>query len=183
MNEFLSALEKSLTALDAQEKREVLSDYREHFALGLAAGKTEEEIANSLGDPGQLAKMYAAAHRARGGGLMDALRMIGAALSFRVGGGLLTGTLYLLCFCTLASLYIAAASLLVAAAGCLVLAGAELARGLGAYTALAVFAALSLCCGGLLGISGNTRLWRACAARLPLLARRIMKLRGAKEAV
>lgn len=181
MNFFLSALEKELIGLDAAQKAEILSDYREHFALGLAAGKTEETIARGLGDPAQLARMYATAHRARQGGIADALRMIGAALRFRVGGGLLMGTVYLFCFCTIGALYIAAASLIIVSAGCIALAGMELARGYGAYTALAAFSALTFASGGLLWISGDTKLWHACAARLPLLARRIMKLRGIKE--
>ncbi len=183
MNEFLKELEKALTGLDAAQKAEILSDYREHFALGIAAGKTEETIARVLGDPVQLARMYATAHRARQGGMADALRMIGAALRFRVGGGLLMGTIYFLCFCTITALYIAAASLMIVSVGCIALAGMEFARGYGAYTALAAFSALMFACGGLLWISGNTKLWHACAARLPLLARRIMKLRGLKEAI
>jgi uncharacterized membrane protein len=181
MNEFLNALEQALSGLDAGEKREILDDYREHFALGLAAGKTEEEIAASLGDPAQLAAMYTAAHRARHGGFADAMRMIGTALRFRVGGGILMGTLYFLCFGVIAVLYIVAAALIVTAVGCVVLAGAEVGRGYGAYAVLASFTALLFASGGLLWISGNTRLWKACAARLPLTARRIMKLHGAKE--
>jgi hypothetical protein len=59
----------------------------------------------------------------------------------------------------------------------------EIARGFGAYAALCAFLALFFASGGLLWISGNTRLWKGCATRLPLTARRIMKLRGAKEAL
>ncbi len=183
MNEFLSALEKALSGMGAKQKSDILSDYKEHFSLGLAAGKTQEDIARALGDPAQLAKMYTAAHRARQGGMGDALRMIGAALSYRAGGGLLMGTIYLFCFCTIAALYIAAFSLMIVSAGCIALAGAELARGYTEYTVLAAFTALFLASGGLLWISGDTKLWQACAKRLPLLARRIMKLHGAKETI
>lgn len=183
MNEFLTALEHALAGLDAQQKREILDDYREHFTLGCAAGKTEEQIARALGDPAQLAKMYTAAHRARQGGMMDVLRMIGAVLSFRVAGGLAMGLLYLLSFTVIAALFAAAAALLAAAAGCVVLAGVEAGRGYGVYTVLAAFTALFFASGGLLWITGNARLWKACASRLPLLARRMMRLRGIKEAV
>ena len=183
MNEFLNALEMALCGLDAQEKREILEDYREHFSLGLAAGKTEEEIALSLGEPEQLAKMYTAAHRARRGGFADALHMIGTALRFRIGGGILMGVLYFLCFGAIALLYIVAASLILVSVGCIVLIGVEIARGFGAYAALCAFLALFFASGGLLWISGNTRLWKGCATRLPLFAQRIMKLRTVKEAL
>jgi uncharacterized membrane protein len=183
MNEFLRVLEKALLGMDAKQKAEILSDYQEHFSLGIATGKTEEEIARSLGDPVQLANMYTTAHRARQGGFADALRMLGAALSFRVGGGLLMGTIYFACFGCIALLYVTAASLIVASVGCIVFTGMELARGYGAFTALSAFAALLFASCGLLWISGDTKMWKACATRLPLLARRIMKLRGAKEAL
>ena len=183
MNEFLNVLEQALSGLNAQEKQEILEDYREHFSLGLAAGKTEEAVAASLGDPVQLARMYTTAHRARQGGFADAMRMIGAALRFRIGGGLVMGALYLVCFTTLASLYITAAGLILTGVGCVVLTGMEAGRGFGAYAVLAAFLALLLGSGGLLGILGNTKLWKACALRLPLTARRIMKLRGTKEGV
>lgn len=183
MNEFLNALEQALSGLDSQEKCEILDDYREHFALGLAAGKTEEEVARSLGDPVQLAKMYTTAHRARQGGLTDAFRMIGAALRFQVGGGLVMGALYFFCFAAIAVLFIVAAALIVVGIGCVVLAGAEIGRGYGAYAVLAAFTALMFLSGGLLWSVGNARLWKACALRLPLAARHIMKLRIAKEVI
>lgn len=184
MNEFLSALEGALSGMDTEEKREILSDYEEHFTLGLAAGKSEEQIAASLGDPGQLAKMYVAlkaAKKAHHGGFADAMRMIGAALRFRVGGGLMMGALYFVCFSAIMALYVTATAFIVSSLGCIVLTGMEIARGYGAYAALAVFTALLFGSGGLLWMSGNTRLWKACATRLPLLARRIMKLPIAKE--
>lgn len=180
MNEFLTALERSLSGLDAQERREILGDYEEHFALGLAAGKTDRQIASSLGDPGQLAKLYIAlkaARNARHGGFADAMRMIGAVLSYRVGGGLLMGTIYLFCFSFIASLYIAAAGLVAGGIACAALALAEFSRGYALYAVLAIFTALTLISGGLLWISGDTLLWKGCAVRLPLLARRMMKLR------
>ena len=184
MNEFLTALELSLSGMDAEEKREIRSDYEEHFSLGLAAGKTEEQIAASLGDPDQLAKMYIAlkaAKKAHHGGFADAMRMIGAALRFRVGGGLTMGALYFVCFGAIATLYITATALIVTSLGCIVLTGMEIARGYVAYAALAIFTALIFGSGGLLWLLGNTKLWKACATRLPLLTRRMMKPRSTKE--
>ncbi|MGE5509013.1 MAG: HAAS signaling domain-containing protein [Chitinophagales bacterium] len=58
--DFLVELEQSLSGFPAGEKREILSDYEEHFRMGLAEGKTEEEIAASLGPPKTIAKGFRA---------------------------------------------------------------------------------------------------------------------------
>ena len=55
--EFLRVLERSLSG-SPQVKAEIIGDYEEHFRMGLAAGKTEEGIAASLGDPKAIAKAY-----------------------------------------------------------------------------------------------------------------------------
>jgi uncharacterized membrane protein len=57
-NEFVSALEKALAGLKSDEIQEIISDFQEHFATGLAGGKTEEEVARELGDPVALAGQY-----------------------------------------------------------------------------------------------------------------------------
>ncbi|MBP2079499.1 HAAS signaling domain-containing protein [Oceanobacillus polygoni] len=54
--QFLSKLDASLNKLPSQEKQDILQDFEEHFAMGLAEGKTEEQIAESLGSPAQIAK-------------------------------------------------------------------------------------------------------------------------------
>jgi uncharacterized membrane protein len=56
---FLSELKRSLGKMQESEKRDILSDYEEHFRMGLAEGKTEEKIAYSLGNPRILGKSYA----------------------------------------------------------------------------------------------------------------------------
>ena len=53
---FLERLEQELILLSKSEREEILSDYEEHFDLGKEAGKTEEEVAASLGAPDQIAK-------------------------------------------------------------------------------------------------------------------------------
>lgn len=58
--EFIDGMSRHLKRLTEEEKREILADYQEHFALGKEAGKTEEEIAVKLGDPRSLAKQYRA---------------------------------------------------------------------------------------------------------------------------
>jgi uncharacterized membrane protein len=57
--QFLSELRRALGRMSDQEKREVLYDYEEHFRMGLAEGKSEEDIARALGNPRYLGKSYA----------------------------------------------------------------------------------------------------------------------------
>ena len=48
--EFLQVFERSLTGWP-QVKGEIIGDYEENVRMGLAAGKSEEEISAALGDP------------------------------------------------------------------------------------------------------------------------------------
>jgi len=54
--EFLSILHERLRGLPAPEIEELMDDYDSHFAEGLAAGRSEAEIAAALGDPARLAR-------------------------------------------------------------------------------------------------------------------------------
>lgn len=54
--EFLSILHDRLRGLPASEIDELMDDYDSHFAEGLAAGRSEAEIAAALGDPARLAR-------------------------------------------------------------------------------------------------------------------------------
>ncbi|MBN9090175.1 MAG: DUF1700 domain-containing protein [Reyranella sp.] len=54
--EFLSILHDRLRGLPAPEIEELMDDYDSHFAEGLAAGRSEAEIAAALGDPVRLAR-------------------------------------------------------------------------------------------------------------------------------
>lgn len=56
---FLCRLKAMLKAQNVAEYADILYDYEEHFRSGLEAGKTEEEIANELGDPEELAMTFA----------------------------------------------------------------------------------------------------------------------------
>jgi uncharacterized membrane protein len=56
---FLADLKRALGGMTDQERREVMYDYEEHFRMGMADGKSEEEIAKSLGSPRLLGKSYA----------------------------------------------------------------------------------------------------------------------------
>lgn len=48
--------EKNLKGVSREDKKEIIRDYEEHFAIGKKKGRKEVEIAKSLGNPKQLAK-------------------------------------------------------------------------------------------------------------------------------
>ncbi len=48
-NEYMQELARHIRSLPEQDRRELLADYEEHFAMGLQNGKTEEAICRSLG--------------------------------------------------------------------------------------------------------------------------------------
>ena len=54
--QFIVTLKKSMSGLPEAEKRGILSDYEEHFTIGLQKGKGEEEIAQSRGNPKTIGK-------------------------------------------------------------------------------------------------------------------------------
>jgi uncharacterized membrane protein len=53
---FMARLREGLRGLPAHRQAEILADYETHFAEGAAAGRSEEDVANALGDPGRLAR-------------------------------------------------------------------------------------------------------------------------------
>ncbi len=61
-DKFLSILNRTLKGLPAQEIEDILDDYREHFRIGLEKNRSEEEIADSLGDPSSIGKLFRADH-------------------------------------------------------------------------------------------------------------------------
>ena len=54
--QFLDTLRRKLAGLPPDEIDELIADYATHFSEGLAAGRSEEEIAEALGDPARLAR-------------------------------------------------------------------------------------------------------------------------------
>jgi uncharacterized membrane protein len=54
--EFLDTLRRRLAGLPEEEIDDLLADYATHFADGMAAGRSEAEIAEALGDPMRLAR-------------------------------------------------------------------------------------------------------------------------------
>ena len=179
MNDFLKALIRSLKHMSTSEKQEILDDYKEHFEAGLASGKTEQQIAQALGDPKQLAKMYSMlnaankAHETRG--IFDSLRMIGAALSYKAGGGLIVGALYFVCLTVLLLLFAAVISLGLLGAACIGLTVAEFIHAFVTYGLLAFFAAMMFVPLSIMAFIGLLRLWKITLGQMPLLARRVMR--------
>ncbi|MGV8143185.1 MAG: HAAS signaling domain-containing protein [Methanothermobacter sp.] len=55
-DEYLKELTRLLRKLPKEEREDILSDYREHFTIGIEKGRSEEEIAKALGDPKTVAK-------------------------------------------------------------------------------------------------------------------------------
>jgi uncharacterized membrane protein len=53
---FLRTLHEGLAGLPERDIDEILADYNTHFEEGVAAGRSEAEIASALGDPRRLAR-------------------------------------------------------------------------------------------------------------------------------
>ena len=53
---FIARLREGLRGLPPQAVTDIIADYDTHFADGTAAGRTEAEVADALGDPGRLAR-------------------------------------------------------------------------------------------------------------------------------
>jgi len=48
-----------------QDLEDIIADYSDHFRMGRAAGRTEDELIRSLGSPGEIAREICLMHRAR----------------------------------------------------------------------------------------------------------------------
>ncbi len=122
-NEFLSILERSLGNMAQSDRIDILYDYKEHFNIGMAEGKSEEDICLALGDPRTIAKQYRVDHivkqadenRTAG----NILRAIFAALSLGFFNLIIILPVFFTLVGILLSLYGAAVSITVAGVGCL----------------------------------------------------------------
>lgn len=61
-DQFLTRLNDAIKKLPHDERQDILNDFEEHFDIGTAKGKTEEEIAAALGNPNQIAKELSASY-------------------------------------------------------------------------------------------------------------------------
>lgn len=55
-DEYLEKLTELVKDMPEEDREDILSDYEEHFIIGLEKGRTEEEISRALGDPETVAK-------------------------------------------------------------------------------------------------------------------------------
>lgn len=55
---FITRLRDSLSGLTFKEIEDIIADYEEHFRIGLEKGKSEAEIAVSLGSPEEIARQF-----------------------------------------------------------------------------------------------------------------------------
>jgi uncharacterized membrane protein len=58
--DYLKKLSKLVKKLPEEDRKEILSDYEEHFRIGIEKGRTEEEISEALGYPENVAKQIKA---------------------------------------------------------------------------------------------------------------------------
>jgi len=63
--EFTQMLRETLKGLPKEELEDVLSDYEEHFRIGMEDGRSEEELAAALGNPEKIAKQIKASYLVR----------------------------------------------------------------------------------------------------------------------
>ncbi|EMT52821.1 MULTISPECIES: DUF1700 domain-containing protein [Brevibacillus] len=61
--EFMDELDGLLRELPDKDRLDILADYTEHFLIGVDRGKSEQEIADSLGSPKVLAREILAGYR------------------------------------------------------------------------------------------------------------------------
>lgn len=61
--DYINKLSMYLQGLPSSEIQDILSDYEEHFDIGISKGKTEEEISKELGDPREVAEGYRTSYR------------------------------------------------------------------------------------------------------------------------
>ena len=55
---FITRLKDCLSSLTYKEIEDIVADYEEHFRIGALDGKSEDEIALSLGSPEEIARQY-----------------------------------------------------------------------------------------------------------------------------
>ncbi|WP_414470143.1 HAAS signaling domain-containing protein [Methanobacterium sp. ACI-7] len=58
--EYIEKLSKDLKKLPKEDREDILSDYEEHFLIGMENGRTEEEISEALGKPEIVSKQIKA---------------------------------------------------------------------------------------------------------------------------
>ena len=57
---FIKTMNRELEPLKQAARQEILADFEEHFENGKSSGKTEQQVAEELGNPRELAAQYVA---------------------------------------------------------------------------------------------------------------------------
>ena len=97
--EYLNKLKSELGSMAYNDVTEILNDIEDHFAAGVQAGKTEEEIADGLGNPVELAKEY------KDG--MDLPKILRKKVEIASKPAVKQPTSGTVCFCVLMTLFVA----------------------------------------------------------------------------
>ena len=169
--QFLTQLKRALGGMPEAEKREVLYDYEEHFRMGLAEGKSEEQISQSLGNPRTIGGSYridAMLVEPKGGGGVAAasvLRAVFASISLTFFNVIIVLGPFVGLVGVMIGLWAAAASL--ALAGVVTVLGAAVAIFLpnlipyvGPNPAFLFFAGIGVAALGMLAVIGMGKLTR-----------------------
>ncbi|MBI5679606.1 MAG: DUF1700 domain-containing protein [Methanobacterium sp.] len=61
-DEYLEKLTKLVKEMPKEDREDILSDYEEHFRIGLEKGRSEEELSKALGDPKTVVKQIKVEH-------------------------------------------------------------------------------------------------------------------------
>ncbi|MBU3128204.1 MULTISPECIES: HAAS signaling domain-containing protein [Clostridium] len=86
-NEFMKELSRNLNNIPEEEKQDISTDYDEYFAIGIEQGRSEENIALSLGEPKTIAKQLRANYMIEKAQNTKSSRNIGRAVIAAVGLG------------------------------------------------------------------------------------------------
>ncbi|MCB2312244.1 DUF1700 domain-containing protein [Clostridium tagluense] len=86
-NEFMKELSRNLSNVPEEEKQDISTDYDEYFVIGIEQGRSEENIALSLGEPKTIAKQLRANYMIEKAQSTKSSRNIGRAVIAAVGLG------------------------------------------------------------------------------------------------
>lgn len=177
-HEFIETLSKALRAAPANVIAEIRSDFEEHFEAGILEGKCEPAIAEALGDPKRIAKLYFADNavkRARQkADLKSVFSMVLAVLRFKLGGGLAVTSIYLICLLVALCIFLSAFALLLIGFGLAALAVASAIKLLWHYFLLYLIALFLFASAGGLTFNGGKAFFNSTIKKMPLFAERMM---------
>ncbi|MCX7747479.1 MAG: DUF1700 domain-containing protein [Clostridia bacterium] len=164
--EYIESLRRLLSGLSDEDRNDIIYDYEEHFRMGVEDGKSEEEIAKSLGDPRNVARQYKVDYAVRRAEDNRSITNISSAVWASIGLGFLNVVFVLGPFIGLAATVFAifVSAVAVTAAGAATLLAVIFQPFLGGFvemgvsTPVAIFAAIGITSLGLLFLAGAVKL-------------------------